>query len=142
MPKNCKFYTCHIIFILGKPDPPGKPWLLEESMGCITLVWHPTLFDGGSPITNYIIEKRDLLSSHWTIVNFAAVTDTHYNIGHLVPGLEYEFRVSAENIAGIGLPSPKSDIIILNCREGMEERTCLLIYVNLYLFYDSRLHFF
>ena len=49
-----------------KPSPPQGP--LEVSgmtSTSFTIHWHPPESDGGSPIQNYIIEKREVGKKTW-----------------------------------------------------------------------------
>ena len=52
----------------------------------------------------YIIEKKEQYGTRWVKDNKFAEPDTTYTVTDLKTGLEYEFRVSAENKAGIGKP--------------------------------------
>lgn len=70
--------------------------------------------NGGSPITGYWLEKREVGGVYWSRVNRAPVTKPavkglEYNVLRLAEGVEYQFRVMAENLAGIGPPSEPSD---------------------------------
>lgn len=55
--------------------------------------------DGGSPITNYIVEKRDVRRKGWQTVD-TTVKDTKYTVTPLTEGSLYVFRVAAENAVG------------------------------------------
>lgn len=57
--------------------------------------------DGGSPISNFIIEKREAERKAWTSVHFTASRQNAVARG-LTPGKSYFFRVAAENAIGIG----------------------------------------
>ena len=78
----------------------------------MTLTWTAPKSDGGAPITNYIIEKKDKFSSRWAMVNISSVQDTSFNVTSLLEGTEYEFRVTAENKAGQGKPSNPASLKI------------------------------
>ncbi len=41
-----------------RPDKPGKPTPTDWDKDHVDLEWTPPLSDGGSPIENYLIEKR------------------------------------------------------------------------------------
>jgi hypothetical protein len=63
------------------------------------LSWKPPEDDGGSPLTNYVVERRELGSNVWTPVsNF--VPGCQCSVPKLKEGQEYEFRVCAENALG------------------------------------------
>lgn len=78
------------------------------------VTWEPPLDNGGSPITGYWLEKREVGGVYWARVNRAPVTKPsvkglEHNVLRLAEGVEYQFRVMAENLAGIGPPSEPSD---------------------------------
>nr|XP_006823015.1 PREDICTED: titin-like [Saccoglossus kowalevskii] len=91
------------------PDAPGKPDVTDITEKTMKLTWTPPESDGGSEIFNYVIEKKDKFASRWTKVNDYTVSETTFVVDGLKKGNEYEFRISAENKAGIGKPSPPSD---------------------------------
>lgn len=68
----------------------------------LVLTWSPPESDGGSAITNYIVEKSTSFSARWVRASKSAVTTTRLELEDLVEGTAYEFRVSAENEAGVG----------------------------------------
>lgn len=57
--------------------------------------------DGGSPITNYVVEKRDVRRKTWQTVD-TTVKDLKYTVTPLNEGSLYVFRVAAENAVGMG----------------------------------------
>lgn len=67
------------------------------------LSWEPPLEDGGSDITNYIIDKRETSRPNWAQVT-ANVPITSCSVEKLIEGHEYQFRICAENKFGIGDP--------------------------------------
>ena len=75
----------------------------------MTLNWTPPLDDGGAPVKGYIIEKKEQFSTLWTKVNRYDVTDTTFTVTDLKEKSEYQFRVAAENKAGVGKYSEPSD---------------------------------
>ncbi|CAH1238118.1 IGSF22 [Branchiostoma lanceolatum] len=95
--------------------PPGVPGTLtyEEVTGDrVTLRWSPPLDDGGSEVTNYVIQKRDSNDPHgWSTVTSSA-TRTSHRVGNLNPGGHYRFRVRAENYYGPG-PWTESGSVML-----------------------------
>uniref|UniRef100_A0A8C9EWG0 Titin n=1 Tax=Pavo cristatus TaxID=9049 RepID=A0A8C9EWG0_PAVCR len=74
------------------------------------LTWNPPRDDGGSKITNYILEKRATDSEIWHKLS-STIKDTSFRATNLTPHKEYVFRVSAENMYGIGEPAQCNPII-------------------------------
>ncbi|CAF3878648.1 unnamed protein product, partial [Adineta steineri] len=88
-------------------DKPGAPLeLVIDSVGneWIELSWQPPLSDGGSPITGYVVERRTPGNYRWHAPTEAS-EGTTAKIRSLHTGHKYEFRVRAQNLAGLGEPS-------------------------------------
>ena len=71
----------------------------------MTLTWEAPEEDGGTPITGYIIERRQTSSARWMTVTKEAVTELTHTVEDLIEDNEYEFRISAVNKVGQGPPS-------------------------------------
>ena len=76
------------------------------------LKWEPPSFDGGSPIKGYYVEKSSGYSSRWIKVNRDLHTKTSMTFSDLIEGNEYDFRIVAENEAGVGKPSEASGMFV------------------------------
>ncbi|CAH1103156.1 unnamed protein product [Psylliodes chrysocephalus] len=87
------------------PSAPRNPNVVNVGKGYVDLTWEPPSSDGGSRITGYIIEKREIGSPLWTKCNDYNVTDTNYTVLNLMDKCEYEFRIYAVNSAGKSEPS-------------------------------------
>uniref|UniRef100_A0A3B4Y526 Titin n=1 Tax=Seriola lalandi dorsalis TaxID=1841481 RepID=A0A3B4Y526_SERLL len=90
------------------PGPPGKPVAFNVTSDGMTISWEAPGFDGGSPILGYHIEKKDRNSLLWQKVNSTIISNKEYRIIGLMEGLEYSFRVYAENNAGLSPVSEQS----------------------------------
>lgn len=89
--------------------PPGLPELEDWDEHHVKLKWEPPIRDGGSPITNYIIEVMDKDSGEFVK---AAETDGPICKGvvkKLEEGQQYKFRVRAVNKAGPSEPSEQTN---------------------------------
>ena len=70
----------------------------------ISLSWDAPEHDGGSPLTAYIIEKRDALRNTWVKAGTVPIEeDLKFTAKNLFEGSEYYFRVFAENKVGPSL---------------------------------------
>ncbi|KAH9366474.1 hypothetical protein HPB48_022308 [Haemaphysalis longicornis] len=95
--------------ISDKPDPPRHPVVENINDDNCLLSWKPPLWDGGSHVTNYMIEKRESPLTTW--VRCGNTRFTTHQITGLNPGKEYQFRVYAENVFGRSEPcEPTSPI--------------------------------
>lgn len=95
-------------FPFGVPDAPGEPEIHEVGSNFVGLTWTKPNSDGGGPITGYWIERKEKDSYNWIRSNTSLVQSTSYIVTNLFETREYEFRILAENLAGISEPSATS----------------------------------
>lgn len=69
----------------------------------MTLSWLPPKDDGGSKITNYVIEKREANRKSWVHVTNEP-KECIFTVPKLLEGHEYIFRIMAQNKYGVGEP--------------------------------------
>uniref|UniRef100_A0A8C7YGV1 Fibronectin type-III domain-containing protein n=1 Tax=Oryzias sinensis TaxID=183150 RepID=A0A8C7YGV1_9TELE len=89
-------------------DPPSQPEVTTITKDSMVVCWERPEHDGGSRINTYIIERRDKTGLRWVKCNKRTVTDLRYKVSGLTLGHEYEFRIFAENNAGLSQPSLSS----------------------------------
>uniref|UniRef100_A0A8B9ZFX3 Titin n=2 Tax=Anas TaxID=8835 RepID=A0A8B9ZFX3_ANAPL len=82
--------------VLDRPGPPEGP---VEITGVTAEKY------GGSEILGYILEKRDKEGIRWTRCNKRLISELRYRVTGLIENHDYEYRVSAENAAGLSEPS-------------------------------------
>ena len=66
------------------------------------MTWRAPVDDGGAPITNYILELRTQGQFSWRRVTEREITRLEFEATGLDVEETYEFRVAAENQAGVG----------------------------------------
>jgi len=89
------------IVVLDRPSlPVGPVEIYDVTEDSVNLKWLPPAYDGGSPITNYIVLKREMTTANWIEVS-SAVARCSIKIMKLITGIEYQFRIRAENRFGI-----------------------------------------
>ena len=91
------------LFILDVPGAPKDAQADSVTDETVRLAWHAPEDNGGSYITNYIIERLDPDSGKW--IRTATSRFTHCTIENLIPNKSYQFRILAENIFGVSEPS-------------------------------------
>ncbi|KAG1672466.1 Twitchin [Nymphon striatum] len=87
------------------PSPPRDPQVKKVGKSYVDLLWEKPKSDGGSKITGYIIERREVGSTFWFKSNDYNVTDQTFTALNLIEGCDYEFRIFAVNAAGKSRPS-------------------------------------
>lgn len=97
----------------------------------IGLSWSAPKDDGGSKITNYVIEKREDGRKSWVHV-CSDVKECAYVVTRLTENHMYEFRVTAQNKFGVGPPLDSEEEKARNlfsksggdlCHYGIKDRT-------------------
>ncbi|XP_060095553.1 contactin-4 isoform X1 [Heteronotia binoei] len=100
------------LIVRGSPGPPEAVTIDEITDTTAQVSWRPGA-DNHSPITTYVIQARTPFSVGWQAVNTVpdvidGNTFTATVVG-LNPWVEYEFRVVAASLIGIGEPSRPSE---------------------------------
>lgn len=95
------------------PGPVGSLDATDITKTTAQLSWLPPENDGGSPILNYVVEKREVDRKTWTKC-IEDLKKTSFKVTNLTLGIEYYFRVMACNKYGIGVPqdSPRSYLAV------------------------------
>lgn len=86
---------------------PGAPTSVSGTAGSTSmdLTWTAPASDGGSAITDYVIEYSATGANSWTAFSHTASNATSRTVTGLTGGTTYDFRISATNAAGTGTPS-------------------------------------
>lgn len=105
-----KTFTVTVV-VIGRPGPVTRPIEVSSvtSESCV-LSWKEPEDDGGTDITNYIVEKRESGTTAWQLVN-SSVKRTQIKVTHLTKYMEYTFRVSSENRFGVSKPIESIPIV-------------------------------
>ena len=85
----------------GKPSAPQKPVTVRDVKDTsFTLGWCPPETDGGSPIIEYAIEKREASKKAWQPAGNTAPNCFSILISSLKKGTAYHFRITCRNEFG------------------------------------------
>lgn len=99
-----KINNTNKMFFLCASDIPGPPEgpveISDIDSDACSLSWNKPLEDGGSNITNYVVEKCDVNRGDW-VTAVSSCSKTSCRLGKLIPGKEYVFRIRAENRFGV-----------------------------------------
>ncbi|CAF3389468.1 unnamed protein product [Rotaria socialis] len=88
------------------PEPPAKLDVIAKTDSSITLQWEMPRSDGGSPLTEYLLEMRDKKgkNSEWTQVQILPTITTSFRVTKLNEDVYYNFRIKAANTIGYSEP--------------------------------------
>lgn len=93
------------MFPPDKPSPPRDLVISEITGESAYLTWKAPEDNGGTVISHYIVHKKDVASEQWVPVA-AANKKLSLMAMYLMEGIQYLFRVAAENQFG------KSDFVV------------------------------
>ncbi|XP_069347673.1 myosin-binding protein C, slow-type isoform X7 [Eulemur rufifrons] len=96
------------IKVVDIPDPPVAPKVTEVGDDWCIMNWEPPVYDGGSPILGYFIERKKKQSSRWMRLNFELCKETTFEPKKMIEGVAYEVRIFAVNAVGVSKPSMPS----------------------------------
>lgn len=107
------------------PLKPMAPRVCDTHSNGYKVTYRSPQFEGRSPVIGYFVKYKtpDYL---WMSVNKHLITDTSLRVGELRPCTQYEFRVAAVNVYGIGKFSPASVPITTDSNKPSRP-SCLVI---------------
>ena len=136
-------YACHVtsaggddsriakLYVIELPYPPNGVAASRLGNGKMVNVSWIAGFDGNSPISKFIIQKRvvpvtgpipDTVNSWTTEIANVSADVRWIDLPSLKAAAAYQFRVSAVNSVGEGQPSEPSNRVTLP-QEGISEKT-------------------
>lgn len=121
----------------GKPDPPHRLSVTGCTKDTVGLKWEPPDLDGGSPVTGYVVEMRPTNKKAWTKVDD---TQSLKLTAHMLSeGVEYVFRVAAQNAVGVGEFAELQKPIVPKSEFGKQRFLVCRLYLSnfLYLYFVS-----
>ncbi|XP_054464728.1 immunoglobulin-like and fibronectin type III domain-containing protein 1 [Anoplopoma fimbria] len=98
---------------LAFPGPPAPPTVVSAYDDCVNISWVSPSNTGSSRVLGYILEKRKKGSNLWSVVNAMdeLIKEKKYAVKDVVAGIEYEFRITAINLSGVGEFSNASEFV-------------------------------
>ena len=99
--------------LLDVPSPPTEASVSEVFSSSCLLAWKEPLDNGGSPITHYIIERKEAESrDKWQEVGETTADIMKLKCDQLVEKKKYRFRVRAANKVGTSEPCELKDSVL------------------------------
>lgn len=85
-----------------KSSEPEDVRVSDVTKRSVKLSWRPPLYNGGTDVSDYVIEYR-ANEKPWSRANEGyKVIDTSYKVNDLYEDYDYRFRVAANTLAGLG----------------------------------------
>ncbi|XP_018517375.1 immunoglobulin-like and fibronectin type III domain-containing protein 1 [Lates calcarifer] len=98
------------LVVLDKPTPPlGPVDIIESSSTCIEFKWRPPKNNGGSPITDYILERQQIGRNSWKKLGKIG-PESKYRDTDVDHGRKYCYHIRAETDQGISEMMETDDI--------------------------------
>ena len=92
------------------------PGAFDGDVNHIDFKWNKPLFDGGSPIKGYHIQKKQKGTTIWTDATTISSDTNTGRAERLMEGEYYQFRIIAFNEMGNSIPSEPSPLIQARAR--------------------------
>ena len=110
--------TVNSSFVVALPQQPATPPSAPTSVvgtpgnGSVQLSWTAPASNGGSAITNYVVQRSSDSGLSWTAVERVASSTPSATVTGLTNGIGYVFRVAASNAVGTGAFSVPSASVV------------------------------
>jgi hypothetical protein len=88
-----------VVIVPGRPDAPTDLQAVSAD-GSLVLTWNPSAWDGGSPVTNHLIEVSSDGGMSWKVAGGDVGRGTTATVSDLENGTTYLLRVRA--VSGLG----------------------------------------
>ncbi|KAJ8395360.1 hypothetical protein AAFF_G00033450 [Aldrovandia affinis] len=99
------------LIVLDRPTPPlGPVEVIEGSANCIEFKWRPPKDDGGSPVTNYNLERQQVGRNSWKKIGDIPGDPQSYRDTDVDHGRRYCYRIRAVTAEGISEMLESEDI--------------------------------
>ncbi|ETN71918.1 fibronectin type III domain protein [Necator americanus] len=108
------------VVVADCPEPPRFPIVENVLDEAVILSWKPPNLDGGSLVTQYIVEKRDVNGGIWEPC--AKTRYAYLTVEGCRPKCTYEFRISAENKYGVSQPCEPTAPVLIPGNERIRRR--------------------
>lgn len=109
----CYIIYCAICIATDRPNPPEAPVeTVETTSSIIVIKWNPPRDDGGSAVTNYIIERQQAGQSLWKKLGNVSADKTSFRDRNVTHGKKYNYRIYAENPEGLSDSLETNDSIM------------------------------
>lgn len=101
-------YSTRLYGLGGSVDVPGTPMAPQSlaagtaTSSTVPLTWSAPVYNGGSAITDYIVQYKETISGTWLTFADGTSAATGATVTGLTSSTSYDFRVAAVNVNGTG----------------------------------------
>ncbi|KAJ8360424.1 hypothetical protein SKAU_G00169490 [Synaphobranchus kaupii] len=100
-----------MLTVLDRPTPPQGPLdVIESSASCIEFKWRPPKDDGGSPVTNYNLERQQVGRNTWKKIGDVPGDSPIYKDTDVDHGRKYCYRIRAVTAEGVSETMETEDV--------------------------------
>ncbi|XP_061074867.1 immunoglobulin-like and fibronectin type III domain-containing protein 1 [Conger conger] len=100
-----------MLTVLDKPTPPLGPLdVIESSANCIEFKWRPPKDNGGSPVTNYNLERQQVGRNTWKKIGDIPGASPIYKDTDVDHGRKYCYRIRAITAEGVSETMETEDV--------------------------------
>lgn len=106
-------------FLTAFTDPPGKLEVTDVTRSSVSLSWTAPLYDGGSKVVGYIVERKPFNETgdgRWLKCNYTTISENFFTVTALSEDEIYEFRVLAKNATGV-ISAPSQSTGAVTCKD-------------------------
>ncbi|XP_011861803.1 PREDICTED: titin-like isoform X2 [Vollenhovia emeryi] len=122
------------------PGPPRGPLqVFGMTKTSFTLKWESPENDGGTPITEYIVEMKEISKKAWKKIASTKGEVTNVTISDLKTDTSYNFRITARNNVGAGPPYTAEEAITVGKRPKIIKLTENSMYALLGIFPSTKI---
>lgn len=98
---------------------------VETTSSLIEIKWSPPKDDGGSAVTNYIIERQQAGQALWTKLGDVSADKTSIRDRNVTHGKKYSYRICAQNPEGLSDALETADSIMAGIMSKKKEPYCI-----------------
>lgn len=103
---------------------------VETTSSIIEIKWSPPKDDGGSAVTNYIIERQQAGQSLWTKLGDVSADKTSFRDRNVTHGKKYNYRIYAENPEGLSDSLETADSIMAGIMSECRKKKSHLAFLS------------
>lgn len=130
-PNKAHFEIQNVVFVTDRPGPPEGPVeTVETTSSIIEIKWSPPKDDGGSAVTNYIIERQQAGQSLWTKLGDVSADKTSFRDRNVTHGKKYNYRIYAENPEGLSDSLETADSIMAGIMSECRKKKSHLAFLS------------